>query len=592
MMARFAALFGLMILFALPVPAQQETVFIQIQARSSLSGAQSSVRDFAQRFDNVNGFSLGGGWYGVALGPFDRPTAEDTLRALRRQGLIPPDSYIEEAEAYRQQFWPVGAQINQTVQAEPQQPAQAGRAQQTGDAQGTETAAAAVPPAPQPEPDETPREARASERDLNRAEREALQIALQWAGYYRAGIDGAFGRGTRRAMAEWQEANGYDVTGVLTTRQRAELLRQYNAILDGMGLERVSDPRTGIAMELPLGVVSFDRFEAPFALYAPNGDLDVQVLLISQPGDRNTLNGLYEIMQTLEIVPLEGEREKRPESFVLTGANDSIVSHTEVSLRGGALKGFTLIWPAGDEERRSRVLARMQQSFTRIDGVLDPAEVSDDGQAVDLVSGLKVRTPRMSGSGFFIDSVGRVLTSAAAVQSCTRVTLNGLHEAKVVASDDALGVAVLRPAERLAPLGVAAFSAAEPRLQTEVAVAGYSFGGRLTAPTLTFGTMQEGQGLDGEPDVKRLALSVLPGDAGGPVFDSGGAVVGMLLPRDTDGSRRLPEDVNFAAKADRILDFLNAQGITAVAGDSSGTMAPEDLTALAADMTVLVGCWD
>jgi hypothetical protein len=269
--------------------AQDERFYIQVEARTSLAAAQDSVRSFAGRFDNINGFALGGGWYGVALGPYaSRDQAAGILGALLRGGQVPPDSYVESSRTYGQQFWPVGAQV----------PLAAG---DTADAGGA-AAQPAVPqnpvlvaPAPQPAvpapvPDETPQEARASERLLSRAERDDLQIALQWAGFYEAAIDGAFGPGTRRAMADWQSANGYEPTGVLTSRQRVDLLRQYNAVLDGMGMAEVFDPRAGIRMQMPTGVVAFDRYEAPFALYESATDLGAQVLLISQPatGPRST----------------------------------------------------------------------------------------------------------------------------------------------------------------------------------------------------------------------------------------------------------------------------------------------------------------
>ena len=47
-----------------------------------------------------------------------------------------------------------------------------------------------------------------------------------------------------------------------------------------------------------------------------------------------TLFGLYDIMQTLEIVPLEGERERKAGAFVLTGKNAKLQSYTQVQLRG------------------------------------------------------------------------------------------------------------------------------------------------------------------------------------------------------------------------------------------------------------------
>ncbi|SMX49414.1 trypsin-like peptidase domain-containing protein [Maliponia aquimaris] len=578
-----------------------EPVYIQLEARTSLAAAEDSVRQYSGQLDNVNGFSLGGGWYGVALGPYTRADAERVLNDLLATRRIPADSYIELGRAYTQQFYPVGAQPGGPVvpaQAAPAAPAPAAAAAPTPTPQ---PAAPAVQVAGGPQvqpvltpdaiPEETAQEARISESRLTREERDALQIALKWAGFYDGGIDGAFGPGTRGSMQRWQTANNFEPTGILTTRQRAELLRQFNGVLEGMGLARVDDTNAGISLELPMGVLAFVRYEAPFAIFRPTTDLAAQVLLISQPGDRTTMNGLYEILQTLEIVPVEGERKRDGQGFIITGRNDRIVTHIEVGQRDGHVKGFALVWPTGDEDRRARVLKRMQDSYRRLDGVLDPALVSEEGQAVDLVSGLQVRRAKDSASGFFVEARGTVLTSYPLVANCERITLNGVHDMRVLAADEALGVAVLSPVDRLAPTRVAQFRSGDVRLQSEVAVAGFSFGGILTAPTLTFGTLEDLRGLGGEERMQRLAMAVLPGDVGGPVFDSGGSVLGLLLPRETEGGRVLPEQVNFAADGGMILDFLRDNGIQPVARNDLAPMAPEDLTALAADMTVLVSCW-
>ena len=576
--------------------AADDIVFIQVEARTSLASAQDTVRDYSGRLPDVNGFALGGGWYGIALGPYTRAQAEARLNDLLQARRIPADSYIEARETFGQQFWPVGVNNDGApvvpVPQDTADPAAQPAPQPAPQADPVAEAPVVAPEPIAPEiPEETLQEARASERALTREERDALQIALQWAGFYNGGIDGAFGPGTRASMSRWQEANDFDPTGVLSTRQRAVLLGQYNAVLDGMGMELVQDARTGISMELPLGVVEFDRYESPFAIYKPKGDLGARVILVSQPGDAGNLAGLYEIMQTLEIIPVEGERRRDARGFTITGENDRIVTRFEVGLQNGEIKGFGLVWPAGDEERRTRVLKIMQDSYARIDGVLDPALVSDDDQSVDLVSGLKVRTAKASATGFFIEARGTVLTSSALVAGCERVTLNGVHDARVLAVDEGLGIAVLTPVERLAPRRVAQFRSGDLRLQSEVAVAGFSFGGVLTAPTLTFGTLEDVRGLGGEDSVKRLALSALPGDVGGPVFDSGGTVLGMLLPKEAPGGRVLPEQVSFAAKGEMILDFLRNNGIQPVSRGGLTPLAPEDLTNLAAEMTVLVSCW-
>ena len=442
-------------------------------------------------------------------------------------------------------------------------------------------------------PDETAREAQASEALLSRPERELLQTALQWAGYYNAAIDGAFGRGTRASMAAWQGDNGFEPTGILTTRQRAVLLGAYNAVLDGLDLQLVRDDATGIEMQIPTGVVTFSGYEPPFARFDPSGELDATVLLISQEGDQSRLFGLYEIMQTLEIVPPEGPRSRSTNSFELEGIDGRIHSTTYAALADGQIKGFTLIWPAGDEERRTRLLGLMRASFTPVAGVLDPAlRPPGEDQAVDLISGLAVRKPILSRSGFYIDARGTALTTTEVVDGCGSITLDSDHAAQVVLRDDALGIAVLRPQTPLAPIGVAVFQTGVPRLQAEVAVSGYPYGGVLAMPALTFGRLADIRGLNGEDEVKRLTLTAQPGDVGGPVFDNSGAVLGMLLPRRITQGQVLPPEVGFAVDAGAILGALDAGGIEAQTTDTISFMPPETLTRRAADMTVLVSCWD
>lgn len=556
----------------------QNPVWVQVEARPTLNQAQERARDYASRLDDVAGFTTGGRWNVIAIGPYAPSDAEAVLRQLKAARQIPQDSYIVDGRAFRQQFWPVGIGAPTTAQPLPGQPEAAPEEP--------------VVIAPLETPDETTGEARQSEAQLLREDRLLLQTALQWAGFYDSAIDGAFGRGTRRAMGEWQVANNYEPTGILTTKQRQMLIDSYNAVLDGMDLQLVRDDATGIEVQIPSGVVAFSEYEPPFARFDAKGDLPAQVLLISQEGDQDRLFGLYEIMQTLAIVPMDGPRARRNTSFELEGFDGTIHSYTSVSLEDGQIKGFTLVWPTGDEARRARVLTEMQSSFRRIPGVLDPALARpDEDQAIDLISGLQVRKPKLSRSGFFIDDQGDVLTATDVISECTRLTLDTVHDAEVVHVDDALGLAVVRPTKPLAPPAVAAFQTGVPRLQTEVAVAGYPYGGVLTTPSLTFGTLADIRGLNGETDVKRLDLIVQDGDVGGPVFDNGGAVLGMLLPKGSGAGQQLPDAVNFSVASREIIASLAVADILVDTTDSIAVLPPQMLAERAADMTVLVSCW-
>lgn len=575
----------------------QQSYWIQLEANATLATAEAATREYAERLDNVNGFRLGvSGWYSAALGPFTEADAEARLRDLLAQGAVPRDAYVSDGSAYGAQFWPVGAETLTQAPVEPQEVAEA--PVQADEAPAEEAPAedapvvAEVAPEPEPEPEETRAEALRSERDLDRAAREEIQTILQWEGFYDSGIDGAFGPGTRASMAAWQASRGHEETGVLTTRQRAQLVNEYQEVIDSLGLASVTDQDAGIEVIMPTAEVSFDRYEAPFAHY--EGEGGARVVLISQSGGQSTLYGLYDILQSLEVVPTEGERTRAGNSFTINGVDDKIVSYTYATVADGAVKGFMLVWPKGDEKRHEMVLSAMRDSFTSTgEAVLaDDAGLDQSMQSVDLVSGLEIRRADRARTGFYVTGNGMVLTTTEAIQGCGQITLDESYPAKVVASDAGLGVALLQPEQALAPLAHATFSGLEPRIQSDVAVAGYSFGGRLSSATLTFGKLADIKGLGGEDSVYRLELEAQDGDAGGAVIDRTGQVLGLLQSDALDPGRTFPDEVSFAAKAPVLADFLTANGVAAEAATSSSELTPHALAVKASDMSVLVSCWN
>ena len=567
MVRRFFVVVLVALGMGVPALAQQNT-YVQVEAHPTLTEAEARARNYASALPDVNGFRLRSGWYALALGPYTEAQAQRRLSELRASRIIPGDSYLSDSRPYGRQFWPIAGA--QTPQAAP-----------------SEDVAEQEPVAPV-EIDETPREARASERLLSREERVELQRLLQWFGFYNAELDGAFGRGTRGSMTAWQEANGYEATGVLTTKQRAALAENYRTALAAMGLGDVVDTKAGIAITMPAELVEFEKYDPPFVHYSEKNGSGIQVLLISQYGNQDTLFGLYEIMQTLEIVPFEGERSKRENSFLLTGQNAQLHSHTEAKHENGQIHGWTLVYPPEKAQDMQRVIKIMQDSIEPLGTALDPAGVASTEQSIDLLSGLQLRRPKMSRSGFYVDGNGRVLTTASAIESCERLTLDEDFEAQVVASNDRF--ALIEPITELTPIGIANLSAIPVRLRSDVAVSGYSFQGALAGPTLTYGTLEDVKSLEGDASVRRLSLKTLDGDIGGPVLDQTGSVSGMLLPLES-GSRALPEDVKYAVSSAEIATFLSENGTNPNASESNERIAPEDLVLVASDMTVLVSCW-
>ena len=571
--------------------APQESSWIQIEAQSSLLAAQDRIRDYGQTFANVAGFDLGSGWYGILLGPYTAKDARASLLQFRREGLVPRDSFVQFPSRLQRQFFPTSARFSEWSPL-----ATATALEVSGQTQAAPPTLEIAEPAPTPQfytPDETRAEARRSEQLLSREDKKELQRALAWAGVYKAGIDGSYGRGTRGAMLAWQAQQGFNETGILTTGERAVLLEQFNAVFEGLGLEMVRETTAGIEMLVPTNIVSLDGYSPPFARFTASGEIkQAQLLMISQDGAEPELRGLYDIMQTLEIVPLEGARRIRDDTFEMEGIGGDFISYTFVQTKRAKIKGFTLIWPVGDEPRRARIVQRLKDSFTPIEGTLDPTLGDPAKQAIDLISGLEIRQPLRTGSGFFIDAEGTVLTHSSNVTGCGRISLNDRYSA-TLAAQSTNQLAVLSSVEPLAPASYAQLAREPVQLGESIAVAGYPYDGVLRAATLTFGTLQDLRGLQGEAFLSRLSVPATSGDIGGPVMVRNNAVIGMLAPRQTPKAHALPADVHFAINSSTLTDLAEAADVTIEASDSTAQrLSPKELAQRVSEFTVLVQCWE
>lgn len=649
-MKRAHTLFGLTAALFIGVAAQaQERVWIQVEAKPNLTEGTDRARAWSTAFGDVSGYRLSSGWYGIVLGPYSPAQAAEKLADLKRQGMIPRDSYLTDGRPFRASFWsPAPAAETAGGAAVPEAGAGAGTAP-APDAGGEVAASAApVPPAnlhtnptanptanPTGSPDaaaadpapqtftldpaanagaalpatdpaaslaavpapvlsgETAAEARDAEALLSADERAEIQTALKWFGFYDAVVDGAFGRGTRASMAAWQTANGFDPTGILTSAQRSRLLGAHDAERRAFGFQTLTEGEAGIEIALPTALVAFDHYEPPFVHYLPKAGSGYRVILISAPGDAAALTGLYEAVQQLSILPRTGPRQIGEDGFTVQGQDAGTQAYAQASLSRGMIKGFILSGPATDPDRMARVLSVMTASFRAVgDRALDPGLVPMDPAArAGLLAGLDVAQPERSRSGLFVDAKGSVLTTIEAVAQCGRITVEREVPARLALDDAATGLAVLVPEKPLAPPAFATFQTRPDRAGIEVSVSGYSYEGRLPAPTLTFGTLSEAQGLEGEPGLKRLTAPVLAGDAGGPVLDPTGAVIGVLLPRDATGPRVLPEGVSFAAAVPQVTALLARAGIPAATALRDTPATPDGLAQEAAGMTTLVSCW-
>ena len=562
-----------------PVSAQSNRgTWIQVETLDTQDEAIARILAYKTFLPSTSGFMTEGGKYAVLVGPFTSLEGQFLLSQFRQTGLIPPDSFVSSTEEFAGQFYPEQEAAEQDPPKQTQ-PDTLVIVDENGNPQmrsGEETAA----------------QARTSERLLSKDEKKLLQLALQDGGHYSGAIDGLYGRGTRASMKRWQAANFYEQTGVLTTLQRQELLDQYYAILSELGMERVVDRKAGIAMEMPTAVVKFDGYTAPFAHYRSVDGGVAELHLISQPGDRTSLYALYDVMQSLSIVPIDGHRKKNRNNFILTGQNDEITSHTEAYLSGGQIKGFTLVWPAQRADQAERLIERLSASFETTLRILPKGQGTSVEPGQDSMGGLSLRKATAIVSGAFINDAGTVLTSSAITEQCEKISVLDDVDYAIVAHSAELGVSVLEPKTPVSPLGFGKIKAVPNRSDTSVSLAGYSFGGILSAPTMTHGRIVSTTGLDGEAHLDRLEMTHFASDAGGPVLGTSGDIVGVLNGRDTSSERQLPAEVSFMTDNSALAIYLKDAGVDHTLSIVQSTKSAIEIAKDAREMTVWVSCWE
>ena len=574
----------------------QDNAWLQIDAQPTEAEAEESAQYYESFLPDVAGFALASGWYVIALGPYSEITAQNLLQVYRDSGQVPADSFTSYAQDYAQQFWPLGEdlvtapeEITITLLPEPivvptpEAPA-------APEALVEPEPPAVVSQTPTPQSAQTLIEARNSESLMSRDERKQLQRALSWADVYKGDIDGQYGPMSRRSMKAWQNANTFAPTGVLTLSQRNGLLADYRFAVETIGLQTVQDMRAGISVMMPLAQLSAAQYTYPFARYAQRDGEQAGALLISQQGDRATLNSLYKIMQTLDSIPSGGERVLQRDNFVINSQNDAIISHTQARLTNGEIKGFTLVWPRSDATSYEMILSQMQSSFTPIEGILKPSDTALGTVDNNLLSGFEILRPKHSRSGIFVADSGLLLTTIEAVEGCSSLTIDRDFSAEVTATDPDLGLVLVTPKDPLSPIAIGRFSTLPARLGEDIIVSGYSFEGVLDTPSLTSGTVTDDKGLNGETNLLRLTLPAMAGDAGGPVLSAGGTVLGMLQ-EPHKGARKLPEDVSFAVTAEALVALLERSGIWSRKSETTSPLANATRAQTARDITALVDCW-
>ena len=201
-----------------------------------------------------------------------------------------------------------------------------------------------------------------------------------------------------------------------------------------------------------------------------------------------------------------------------------------------------------------------------------------------------------TGSGFRVSAEGHVLTNAHVVEGCAEARVPPAGAVAIAARDEAADLALL-----MAPAGgaVAAFRQGRGiRPGAAAVVVGYPLRGALASgANVTVGNVSALAGPGDDRRLIQITAPVQPGNSGGPVLDSAGNAVGVVVAKlDAVAMARatgdIPQNVNFAVSAGAARAFLDSEGVAYATAPSGESLAPDEVAAKAAAFTVLVECWN
>jgi serine protease Do len=251
-----------------------------------------------------------------------------------------------------------------------------------------------------------------------------------------------------------------------------------------------------------------------------------------------------------------------------------------------------------------RAVTYKAMQFVLIDVLREVKPSASKFPATGLVSGITPATiarkdqPVQTGTGFFVNKTGQMLTAAHVVRDCLLIEAqhNGAtFPVTTRAASDLLDLAVIDTGRALAP--ELPFRTGQALVLGEsVTNVGFPLSGLLaTSPNVTRGNVSARAGLKGSVGLFQFSAPIQPGSSGGPVVSDGGELLGITVSTLTTAALvrqgLLPQNVNFALDAKHAATFLREHQVAfaEVPPRTGGSMQQANDAALAA--VVQLSCY-
>jgi hypothetical protein len=193
-----------------------------------------------------------------------------------------------------------------------------------------------------------------------------------------------------------------------------------------------------------------------------------------------------------------------------------------------------------------------------------------------------------SGSAFFINSKGNILTNNHVVDGCSG-NIKIIHDRKestasIIAKDSNLDLAIL--SSNIKPQQFIKLSKKSGDKLDRVVVAGYPLGYKISDELkFTSGIVSANKGWKDNINEMQIDAALNPGNSGGPVVNDAGNLFGVAVAAIPDR-----QNLNFAIKSKAVKDFLDVNKVSYSTATVEFDMDNKKRLKLLEDSTVFIYC--
>ena len=194
-----------------------------------------------------------------------------------------------------------------------------------------------------------------------------------------------------------------------------------------------------------------------------------------------------------------------------------------------------------------------------------------------------------SGTAFFINKKGNLLTNNHVVEGCKLSKINYFnkeYDANLIATDNMLDLALLEV--ELKPKAFISFSKDELKKRDLIIIAGYPLGKYLSDDLkINEGKISSLKGFDNNSNEITVDLAINLGNSGGPIVNENGQLVAVAV---SGMSKEVTEGISFGIKYSAVENFLKSNKISPNFGLTSFSMNKDKVNQLLEESTVYIFC--